>query len=150
MVTATATVELLPIPVSLAVWAQPQDGVRNNDVLTYTLRMFGPGLRVRLWDSLPPMVRYIPESIVGTLVPPAVYSPTAHAVVWNGTLPTDTVRTLHFRVTPGITGTGSLDLSQPIVNTAWLTATESGRVVWASAIVNGWHAYLPLAMRATP
>jgi hypothetical protein len=149
-ITTTARTTMLPIPVSLAIRARPRDGVQNRDVLTYTLTMFGPGLRVRLWDPLPRMVRYVSESIEGTLMPPAVYSSTAHAVIWNGTLPTDTVKTLRFRVTPGITGTGSLDLSQPIVNTAWLTATESGRVLWASATVNGWHAYLPVAMRESP
>jgi hypothetical protein len=93
------------------------------------------------------MVRYVEGSITGTVAPAAVYSPTAHAVGWRGTLPTDTVETIRFQVTRGITGTGSLDLSMPIVNTAWLTATESGRCVSAMAIVNGRRAYLPLVVR---
>jgi hypothetical protein len=35
----------------------------------------------------------------------------------------------------------------PIVNTAWLTDTDSGFSVSATAIVNGWRAYLPLTVR---
>jgi hypothetical protein len=38
-------------------------------------------------------------------------------------------------------------LSGPIVNTAWLTATESGRGVWASVIVNGRYIYVPFVLR---
>ena len=39
-----------------------------------------------------------------------------------------------------------IPLSGPIVNTAWMTATESGRTVWASVIVNGHHIYVPFVL----
>ncbi len=156
-ITATAFVNLMPLPLSLDKQATPSDDLRNDDTLTYTLTLYGPGLHVRLRDSLPPSVRYVPGSITdtigsvsGTLVlPAAVYSPTAHAILWEGTLPTDTVEVIRFQVTPGITGTGSLSLSLPIINTAWLTATESGRSVSSRVVVNGWHIYLPLVMRSS-
>ena len=54
---------------------------------------------------------------------------------------------VRFQVTPGVTGTGSLSLSLPIVNIAWLMATESGWRISSVAIVNGWHAYLPLVLK---
>ncbi|MEE8389283.1 MAG: hypothetical protein V3S14_00595 [Anaerolineae bacterium] len=155
---ATATITVTLPPLLLDKHVTPTDGLRNNEPLTYTLTISGPGLNVRLWDPLPPLVRYVPGSITdtigrisGTLVlPAAVYSPTAHAVVWQGTLPTDTVEVISFQVTRGITQSGSLSLSLPIVNTAWLTATESGRRVSATAIVNGRHLYLPLVLRQSP
>jgi hypothetical protein len=146
-VSSATTVVVMPPPLSLGKQASPINGLRNNDTLTYTLTLFGPDLSVVLRDPLPPAVRYVSGSITGTVTPAAVYSPAAHAIVWQGTLPTDTAQTLHFQVTPGITGTGSLSLSMPIVNTAWLTDTESGRKVWATVIANGWHVYLPLVLR---
>jgi hypothetical protein len=140
---------------SLDKQATPTDGLRNNDTLTYTLTISGPGLSVRLWDPLPPLVQYVPGSITDTIgslsstlkLPAAAYSPTVHAVVWEGTLPTDTVEVIQFQVTRGITGTGSLSLSLPIVNTAWLTDTESGWSVSDTVIVNGRHIYLPVILR---
>jgi hypothetical protein len=54
---------------------------------------------------------------------------------------------VRFQVTPGVTGTGSLSLSLPIVNTAWLTDTHSGWSISATTIVNGRRVYLPLMMR---
>ncbi len=146
-ITATATSTLLPVPLSLGKRATPDDRVRNGDILTYTLTLYGPGLSAHLWDSLPNGVHYIPGSMTGTIVPAASYSSTANAVVWEGTLSTDTTQTIHFQVTPGITGSGSLSLSLPIVNTAWLTATESARIVSATAIVNGERVYLPVVVR---
>jgi hypothetical protein len=127
--------------------ATPVDGLRNNATLTYTLTLSGPGLSVRLRDSLPAAVRYISASITSTVTPAAVYSSTVNAVVWQGTLPTDTAQVIRFQVTPGVTGTGSLDLALPIVNTAWLTDTENGRSVSATVIVNGHRLCLPLAAR---
>jgi hypothetical protein len=67
--------------------------------------------------------------------------------MWQGTTPTDTAQVIRFQVTAGITGTGSLSLSLPIVNTAWLTDTESGWSVSATVIVNGYYLYLPLILR---
>jgi hypothetical protein len=127
--------------------ATPADGLRNGDKLTYTLELFGPGLNVHLWDPLPPAVRYVPGSITGPLTPTAVYSPTAHAVLWQGTLCADAAQIVRFQVTPGVTGTGSLSLARPIANTAWMTDTENGASVSATAIVNGRRTYLPLGLR---
>jgi hypothetical protein len=105
-------------PLSLRKQATPAQDLRNNDTLTYTL------------------------------TPTASYSPTLRAVVWEGTLPTDTVPTIRFQVTPGITGTGSLLLATPITNTARLTDTEHGRSRRATVIVNGRRVYLPLIVRS--
>jgi hypothetical protein len=154
-ISATATVNLWPPPLFLGKQASPSGGLLNNGILTYTLTLSAPDLNVRLWDPLPPSVHYVPGSITDTLshfsgtlvLPAAVYSSTAHAVIWAGRLSTDTAQMIRFQVTPGVTHTGSLSLSLPIVNTAWLTATESGRSVRDTAIVNGWHVYLPLVVR---
>jgi hypothetical protein len=131
-------------PLLLDKQAVPDDGLHNNDVLTYTLTLSGADLNVRLWDPLPFTVHYISGSLTSTSTPIAVYSPTAHAVLWQGTLPTDTAQTIRFQITPGITGAGSLLLAPPIVNTAWLTDTGNGRSVSDTVIVNGRHVYLPL------
>ncbi len=138
---------LMPPPLSLNKWATPSDNVRNKDLLTYTLTISAPGLSVRLWDLLPSTTRYVSGSITSTLTPPAIYSPTIRAVVWQGMLPLHTPQVIRFQVTQGITGSASLSLSLPTVNTAWLTDTESGDSVSATVIVNGWRVYLPLAVR---
>jgi hypothetical protein len=146
-ISATTTINVLPPPLYLGKRATPSDGMRNNGCLTYTLTISGAGLNVRLWDPLPALVRYVPGTITGTVTPTAVYSPAVHAVIWQGRLLTGTMEVVHFQVTPGITGTGSLDLVRPIVNTAWLTDTDSGWGVSATAIVNGRHIYLPLVVK---
>jgi hypothetical protein len=132
-----------PPPISLSKQSTPGNGLRNNGTLTYTLSLSGPSLNVRLWDPLPDNVQYITSS----LTPPAVYSPTARAIVWQGTLPNDGAQVFSFQVTPGVTGTGSLLLSPPIVNTAWLTDTENDRSVSATVVVNGRLLYLPFIVR---
>jgi hypothetical protein len=105
--------------------------------LTYTLALSGPGLRVRLWDPLPPSLRYVPGSLDGNVTPAAVYDPSTHAIVWRGTLPSDAEGRVCFQVAPRASGAESLVLLLPIVNTAWLTDEESGRSIWATLIVNG-------------
>lgn len=151
VVSSTAGVDVLPPPFYLGKRATPTDGLRNDGTLTYTLAVSGCGLTLRLWDPLSPLVRYVSGSITdtfGTLaLSAAIYSPTAHAVVWQGTLPTDTLHMVQFQATRGITGPGSLDLSLPIANTAWLTDTDSGWSISAMAIVNGKHIYLPLVVK---
>ncbi len=137
---------LLP-PLLLDKQAAPTDGLRNNETLTYTLTLSGPGLDVRLWDPLPSGVYYITASLTGTLSPSAVYSSTAHAVYWEGTLPTATAGMVQFQVTPGLSGTVALSPSLPIVNRAWLTDTVYSRMVSATFIVNSRCVYLPLTLR---
>ena len=137
---------LLP-PLLLYKRAIPANGLRNSDRLTYTLTISGPALDVYLWDPLPDAVFYISDSVTSTLSPLPVYSPTVKGIIWEGTLPTDTVVTISFQITPGITGTGSLSLSSPIVNTAWLTDTRHDRNVSSTIIVNGRRVYLPLILR---
>ena len=66
--------------------------------------------------------------------------------LWQGMLPPGATQVVRFKVAPGITGTGSLALAMPFANTAWLTDTESGFSVSATAIVNGLRVYLPLTM----
>ena len=46
---------LMPSP-SLDKQATPRAGLRNNETLTYTLTISGPGLSVCLWDPLPAYV----------------------------------------------------------------------------------------------
>jgi hypothetical protein len=124
--------------------ATPSDRVGNNVPFTYTLTMTGPGLSARLRDELPGTVDYVSGSIISTLTPPAVFSPTARAVLWQGMLPITPTQVVRFQVTSVFTGTGSLHLAMPVANTAWLTDTESGLSVSATAIVNGRRTYLPL------
>lgn len=131
-------------PMALDKRATPGGGLHNKDFLTYTLTLSGPGLSVQLWDTLPANVRYVSASLTSNITPPAVYSPTVRSVLWQGTLSTDTVALIHFQVTPGLTGTGSLSLALPIVNTAWMTNLETGRSISATVIANAVHVYLPL------
>ena len=131
-------------PIALRKEATPSDGLHIVDTLTYTLTFSGFPASAQLWDPLPDSVDYITDSITGTVTSAAVYSPTARAIVWQGTL-TDTVQTVRFRVTPVISTTGGL--APPIVNTAWLTDTTYSRSILATVIANGWHAYMPVVMR---
>ncbi len=134
-------------PLSFHKQATPSKDLLNNDLLTYTLTLAGPtGMNLALRDSLPSGVQYVTNTITSTLVPPAIYEPESKSVTWVGDLPSDLVH-IRFQATPGITRTGSLSLIRPIVNTAWLTDTKRGTSVSASAIVNGWRVYLPLALR---
>jgi hypothetical protein len=120
--------------------AAPRDSLHNNDTLTYTLILSGPAVSAQLWDPLPESVDYI----TGSVTSPAIYSPTARAIVWQGVLPTDTVQTIRFQVV--ITGSVPLSPSLPIVNTAWLTDTEHDIGTSATVIVNARHLYLPLIL----
>ena len=138
---------ITPPPLLLDKQAMPDSELYYNDILTYTLTLSGSGLSVRLWDPLPDTVSYISGSLTSAITPMAVYSPTSHAVLWQGILPTDTVQTIRFQVTAGITGTGSLLLAPPIINTAWLTDMDNDRSVLDTVIVNGRHVYLPLIVR---
>jgi hypothetical protein len=54
---------------------------------------------------------------------------------------------VQFRVTPASTGTGSLALAEPIVNTAWLTDTERKTGIWTAHIANGRTLHLPVIAR---
>lgn len=128
---------------------KPRDGVRNNDTVTYTLTISGIGQNAILWDPVPPSLHYVDDSLTDTLDTHAVYSPTANAIIWQGTLPEDdSAGMIRFQATPGITtGTGSLQFAWPVVNTAWLTDTDQGLSRTATVIVNGAYVYLPLVIR---
>ncbi len=136
-----------PPTLSLSKQATPDEGVAYGDMFTYTLTLSGPGLNVRLWDPLPPQVQYVSGGLTGSLRLPAVYSPTAHAVLWQGQLPTETASSVQFQVSPIMMGTGSLSLRLPIVNTAWLTSLDSSQTVSATVIVNAFRVYLPSVVR---
>jgi hypothetical protein len=127
--------------------AAPLDGLHNNDTLIYTLTISSSGLDVHLWDPLPENVLYISGSLTSTLTPPAIYSPTAKAVVWEGTLSASTAHEVRFQVTPGITGSEALSLSLPIVNTAWATSTHSEVGTSATVIVNAYRFYFPSTLK---
>jgi hypothetical protein len=122
--------------------AAPLNGLRGGDILTYTLVLSCPRASAQLWDPLPPHAEYVTDSLRSTFYPQPVYSPTAHAVIWEGTLPAYSVQTISFQVTPiaGAPGT----LAPPIVNTATLSDLVYDRNASATVIVNGKHVYLPL------
>lgn len=115
------------------------NNVQVGDTLTYTLTLTGSGVTVELYDSLPDHVNYM----TGTLTYPAIYSPTIHAVMWQGIL-SDTAQVFQYQVMPTTGQAGDPTLSIPIVNTAWLTDTEYARAAYDLVIVNGWRSYLPL------
>lgn len=123
-----------PFCASLDKHASPQCIVSKRPVLTYTVALTGPGENLRLWDPLPNNTVYIPGSLTGTVTPPASYSPTDRAVIWEGDVPADTVQTITFQVIPDIP---SPLISIPVVNTAQLTDTVTGKNISATAIV-GW------------
>jgi hypothetical protein len=136
----------IPLPLFLDKQATPQDGLRNADVLTYTLTISGPDMSVRLWDPLPTNVIYVTGSLTSTITPAPVYSPTAHAITWEGTLPAEGTVVIHFQVTPDTTG-APLDPAPSIVNTAWLTDVVYDRSISSTCIVNPKRTYLPLIAR---
>jgi hypothetical protein len=96
-----------PPPPTLHKAATPSEGLHVGDTLTYTLTFSGVPASAQLWDPLPDSIDYITGSITSTVTPAAVYSPTAHAIVWQGTL-TDTAQTIRFQVTPVVSTTGGL------------------------------------------
>ena len=138
---------LNPPVLSMSKTATPSVGVRNGDTITFSLIFSAAGLNVRVWDPLPTAVQVLSGSISGNVTPSAVYSSTANAIVWQGALTTDTFGVIRFQATPGITGTASLSLALPIVNTAWLTDTVGGHDTSATVIVNGYRTYFPIFLR---
>jgi len=126
--------------------ATPANNVQAGDVVTYTLALAGSGLNTMLWDSLPSTLGFVDGSLSGTLTPTATYNHTAHAIVWEGTLLTDTVHTVQFQATV-LSATEVISVPTPIVNTAWLTDTAYQRGVSSTFIINPHHAYLPMLLR---
>ena len=131
----------------LNVQASPGQPVHNHEPFTYTLTLAGPGLNVHLADPLPHNVQYLSDSLTSTLTPAPAYHPLTRTVTWQGTLPGDGASLVQFRVTPASTGTGSLALAEPIVNTAWLTDTERKTGIWTAHIANGRTLHLPVIAR---
>lgn len=131
---------LLP-SLSLGKRIAPTDGVHNGDAVTCTLSLDGAGLSARLWDPLPAAMEYVPDSVTS----PGTYSPTAKAIVWAGTLPTNTSTLIRYQVT--ISGAEAPSLASPIANTAWLTDTDYDRGLSATGFVNAQRAYLPFIVR---
>jgi hypothetical protein len=125
--------------------ASPSGHVRNGDTLTYTLTLFGPGLDIALADPLSDNVTYVSDSITYT-VPTVVYSPTLHAVIWQGIMPTDTIQEVSFQVTVDVPGAAPSELAPTIYNTAVLTDTARDVSLSSTAVVNRF-VYLPLVMR---
>jgi hypothetical protein len=133
-------------PLTLDKQATPGDGVQAGAAVTYTLTLAGGGANAELWDPLPDAVSYVNGTLTGTVTPAAMYSPTAHAVLWAGVLPTDTVQTVQFQTTM-ISTTADLSSPAAIVNTAWLTDATHSRSVTATFTVNARRAYLPVLLR---
>jgi len=128
------------VPFSLNQHVEPALEVRANEVITYSFVLNGAGLEAEFSDPLPPTLTYV----AGSVTPPAVYSPTLHAILWQGTLPTTTVQTIQFQATANISDTTP---SAVIYNTAWLTDQGTAQSVSASSMVNGYRMYLPLVNR---
>lgn len=126
--------------------ATPANNVQAGDVVTYTLALAGSGLDTTLWDSLPSTLGFVNGSLSGTLTPTATYNHAAHAIVWEGTLLTDTVHTVQFQATM-LSATEVISMSTPIVNTAWLTDTTYQRSVSSTFIINPRRVYLPILQR---
>jgi len=115
--------------------------VYNGDTVTCTLTFSGAGLSARLWDPLPNAMQYVTNSVTA----PGFYSPTADAIIWTGTLPTNTNEMIQYQVT--ISDLRTSPLASTIVNTAWLTDTVYERSVSAADFLNGQNVYLPLVVR---
>jgi uncharacterized repeat protein (TIGR01451 family) len=130
----------------------PTAGLSNGDVLTYTLTLSGtrsgPPLNIQLVDPLPASLHYVSETLTNTLAPPAVYSPTIHAIIWEGALLSQTVQELRFQATLEITRSSWPLL--PVVNTAWITETTeaTGISAAAAAAIKEWRVHLPLIARS--
>jgi hypothetical protein len=127
--------------------ATPGQGVAVGQPVTFTLTAIGPGLAAELWDPLPANVALVSGTLTGTLEPAPVYSPTAHAVGWHGTLPLTQGQVITFRVTPVSSGTGTLVGAPPFANTVWLREVPKGGWISSTVIVNELRFYLPLVAR---
>ena len=124
----------------------PSEKIHNSDILTITLTFSttAPVSKAYLWSPLPDNIQYIANSLTGTITPLAIYSSALRVIVWQGNLPNNTAATIQFRVTPSITGSGSLLLAKPIVATAWLTDTRRGNGLSVRIVANGYKTYIPL------
>ena len=144
---ATASIDVSRF-LHLSKEANPMNDVFNDDTITYTLTISGAGQSATLWDPLPPGIEYVSGSLTDTLDVHAVYNPTTRAIAWEGALPDDgPAGVIRFQATTGIVGSASLSLLLPVVNTAWLTDTQSGISLSATVTVNGYRTYLPFIMR---
>jgi uncharacterized repeat protein (TIGR01451 family) len=145
-VSSTATTPIMPLPLFLDKDALPHSDLRPGDTLTYTLTLAGSGQTVLLQDYLPVEVKYISDSVTGTVMPAAIYSDTTRAISWEGILPVDAVQTIRFQVRLPDADRGAPGPVRAFANTAWLTCTsglETGRIVSATVDVNVQRIYLP-------
>jgi hypothetical protein len=126
--------------------AEPREGVEPGATVTYTLKMSGPGLSVRLLDPLPDLVEYVPGSISSAGAPGAVYSPTLRAITWQGEL-SESTATIRFQVKLVELEPGSGVPPPVVVNTVWVFEDLTGARAEASASFNGWSIYLPVVSR---
>lgn len=119
-----------------------KDNILIGDTFTYTLTFSGPDEHESmLLAPLPDNALYVANSVTA----PAIYSPTARAIVWQGSLYTvPTTITYQVSLTDTI---GSLTPTPTIISTAWLTDTAYSKVISVTTIVNGEYVYLPLLMR---
>lgn len=125
----------------------PQNDVHPGEPVTYTLNVSAPWRSVLVTDTLPAQVEYVTGTLSTTIAPSAVYSPTARAILWQGTL-TDTLQTIRFQVLVANSGDPA---STPLVtNTALLSDPEHGRRASALAILNGWNIYIPFIGEVKP
>jgi hypothetical protein len=123
--------------------AQPVQNVRHGDIVTYTLALADDGRSAQLTDPLPPELGFGNLSQSPAL-PAATYDKVGGAVTLTGTLPAGGITITY---TAQVTSSASGPAGPVIVNTATLTDTVTGQAVHATAIVNSYRVFLPLATR---
>jgi hypothetical protein len=126
--------------------AEPRESVEPGATVTYTLKVSGPGLSVRVFDPLPDLVEYVPGSISSAGAPGAAYDPSLRAITWQGELD-DSAATIRFRVKLAGLEPGSGVPSPVVVNTVWVFEDRTGARAEASASFNDWSIFLPVVSR---
>jgi len=130
-----------PDPASLKLEVEPHAGVQNGDALTYTASIYGPYLDLQSWVFLPAQIEYVENSVT----PPAVYSPTLRAIVWQGQTDVITPQVIQFQGVVSTTDTGTIPVL-PFANVAQLT-DDFDRTVYSVVIINPYRFYLPVLVR---
>jgi len=114
---------------------------RQNQQITYTIRIVGDSTTVTLDDPLPVGVAFVPSSL--SITPPTMPAP-AYAsshVTWSGAPAAPTIVTLSFRVTLNTPTTRLIN------NIAQLSHGSAPRTVSAAVIANPLQVFLPLMRR---
>lgn len=123
--------------------AQPVQNVRYGDIVTYTLALADDGRSAQLTDPLPPDLSFSNLSQSPAL-PAATHDKVNGAITLTGTLPAGGMTITY---TAQLTGGAPSLAAQVIVNTATFTDTVTSQALQATAVVNSYRLFLPLATR---